>query len=74
MTVRRYTQTLPCRSVSLEVNGIGLLQNAFLVISIIEISIIQHGKTLVTKLLDYFSVRVGVIKLGFSEPDFGFQP
>ena len=71
MTVRRYTQTLPCWSISLEVNGIGLLQNSFLAINSIEISIIQHRKKLVTKLLDYFSVRGGVIKPGFSEP--GFQ-
>ena len=38
--------------------------------SSIEISIIQHRKKLVTKLLDYFSVRGGVIKQGFSEPVF----
>ena len=71
MTVRRYMQTLPCWSISLEVSGIGLLQSSFLAINSIEISIIQHRKTLVTKLLDYFSVGSGVIKPGFSEP--GFQ-
>ena len=71
MTVRIYTQTLPYWSISLEVNGIGLLQNSFLAINSIEIRIIQHRKTLVTKLLDYFSVRGGVIKPGFSES--GFQ-
>ena len=71
MTVHRYTQTVPCWSISLEVSGIGLLQNSFLAISSIEISIIQHRKMLVTKLLDYFSVKGGVIKPGFSEP--GFQ-
>ena len=64
-------QTLPSWSISLEVNSIGLLQNSFLAISSIEISIIQHRKRLVTKLLDYFSVSGGVIKPGFSEP--GFQ-
>ena len=64
------TQTLPCWSISLEVSGIGLLQNSFLAISSIEISIIQHRKKLVTKLLDYFSVMGGVIKPDFSEPRF----
>ena len=68
---RRYTQTLPCWSISLKVNGIGLLQNSFLAINSIEISIIQHRKKLVTKLLDYFSVRGTIIKPGFSKP--GFQ-
>ena len=64
MTVRRYTQTLPCWSISLEVNSIGLLQNSFLAISSIEINIIQHRKMLV-------SVRGGVIiKPDFSEPGF----
>ena len=73
-TVRRYTQSLPCWSISLEVDGIGLLQNSFLAISTIEISIIQHRKKLVTKLLDYFSVIGGVIKPGLMNPDFRFQP
>ena len=74
--MRRYMQTLPCWSISLEVNGIGLLQNSFLsinsflAINSIEISIIQDCKKLVTKLLDYSSVRGGVIKPGFSEPRF----
>ena len=55
----RYTQTVPCWSISLEINGIGLLHNSFLAINSIENSIIQHRKKLVTKLLDYFSVRGG---------------
>ena len=38
-------------TISLKVNGIGLLQNSFLAINSIEISIIQHRKRLVTKLL-----------------------
>ena len=42
-----------------------------LAINSIEINTIQHRKKLVIKLLDYFSVRGGVIKPGFSEP--GFQ-
>ena len=62
---------IPCWAISLEVNGLGLLQNSFLAVNSIEISIIQHRKKLVTKLLDYFSVRCGVIKQGFNEP--GFQ-
>ena len=66
----KYTQILPCLSISLEINGIGLLQNSFLAINSIEISNIQHRKKLVTKLLDYFSVWGGVIKPGFSEPEF----
>ena len=68
--MRRYTKTLTSWSISLEVNGIELLQNLFLAISSIEMSTIQHRKKLVTKLLDYFSVRGGVIKPGFSEPGF----
>ena len=68
MTVRRYMQTLPCSSISLEVNGIGLLQNSFLAINSIGINITQHRKKLVTKLLDNFSVKGGVTKPGLSEP------
>ena len=50
----------------------GLLQNSFLAINSIEISIIQHRKKLVTKLLGYFSVNGGVIKPGIVNPDLRF--